>query len=87
MPSKGPDPANRVTYFDRPGVTFQEQAMKEKDQIVNNWLPRYTGVPLEDFGEHILLTNFGGYLGHFSKLTGAPVIGIDRPMPSCPCRS
>lgn len=56
--------------------------MKEKDQIVENWLPRYTGVPLEAFGEHLLLTNFGGYLAHFSKLTGAEVIGIDRPMPS-----
>ena len=40
--------------------------MKDKDQIVDNWLPRYTGVPLDGFGEHILLTNFGGYLGHFA---------------------
>ena len=36
--------------------------MKDKEQIVDNWLPRYTGVPLDQFGEHILLTNFGGYL-------------------------
>ena len=56
--------------------------MKEKEQIVDNWLPRYTGVPLDGFGEHILLTNFGGYLGHFSRLTGAEVVGMDRPMPS-----
>src|SRR3546814_20302921 len=56
--------------------------MKEKEQIVENWLPRYTGVPLAGFGEHILLTNFGGYLGHFAKLTGAPIVGADRPMPS-----
>ena len=55
--------------------------MKEKSQIVENWLPRYTGVPLEEFGQHILLTNFGGYLGHFSRLTGAPIVGADRPMP------
>jgi AMP nucleosidase len=52
--------------------------MKEKEQIVDNWLPRYTGVPLDGFGEHVLLTNFGGYLGHFSRLTGAPVVGLDR---------
>ena len=58
------------------------EAMKDKDQIVNNWLPRYTGVPLDGFGEHILLTNFGGYLGHFSRLTGAEIVGMDRPMPS-----
>ena len=31
--------------------------MKEKEQIVENWLPRYTGVPLDQFGEHVLLTN------------------------------
>ena len=56
--------------------------MKEKTEIVDNWLPRYTGVPLDQFGEHILLTNFGGYLHAFSQLTGAPVIGLDRPMAS-----
>src|SRR6476659_3284254 len=56
--------------------------MKDKPQIVENWLPRYTGVPLDGFGEHILLTNFGGYLGHFARLTGAEVVGMDRPMPS-----
>ena len=46
--------------------------MKDKTEIVDNWLPRYTGVPLDQFGEHILLTNFGGYLNAFSQLTGAP---------------
>ena len=56
--------------------------MKSKQEIVSNWLPRYTGVALEDFGKHILLTNFGGYLDTFSKLTGAPIVGRDRPMPS-----
>src|SRR3546814_12139458 len=56
--------------------------MKEKEQIVENWLPRYTGVPLEQFGEHILLTNFGGYLDHFARLAGAQIVGADRPMPS-----
>ncbi|RYZ73675.1 MAG: AMP nucleosidase [Lysobacteraceae bacterium] len=56
--------------------------MKEKNEIVDNWLPRYTGVPLDQFGEHILLTNFGGYLNAFSQLTGAPIVGLDRPMAS-----
>ena len=56
--------------------------MKDKNEIVDNWLPRYTGVPLDQFGEHILLTNFGGYLHAFSALTGAPVVGLDRPMAS-----
>jgi AMP nucleosidase len=56
--------------------------MKNKNEIVSNWLPRYTGVALEDFGQHVLLTNFGGYLDVFAKLTGAQVVGRDRPMPS-----
>src|SRR3546814_15536128 len=55
-------------------------AMKEKEQIVENWMPRYTGVPLDGFGKHILLTNFGGSLGHFSLLSGAEFLGADRPM-------
>ncbi len=56
--------------------------MKNKNEIVSNWLPRYTGVALEDFGQHVLLTNFGGYLDVFARLTGAEVVGRDRPMPS-----
>src|SRR3546814_13018487 len=39
------------------GLAYNRR-MKEKEQIVENWLPRYTGVPLDQFGEHILLTNF-----------------------------
>ena len=56
--------------------------MKDKPQIVKDWLPRYTGVPLDQFGEYILLTNFTSYLGHFARLTGADVVGPDRPMPT-----
>lgn len=58
------------------------RTMKNKQEIVENWLPRYTGVPLDQFGQHILLTNFAGYLHTFSHLTGAPVQGMDRPMAS-----
>jgi AMP nucleosidase len=56
--------------------------MKNKEDIVNNWLPRYTGIPVEEFPPHILLTNFGGYLDTFCRLTGAKVRGLDRPMAS-----
>ena len=56
--------------------------MKDKSEIVSNWLPRYTGLALDQFGQHILLTNFGGYLNTFSRLTGAEIVGLDRPMPS-----
>ncbi len=56
--------------------------MKSKEEIVKNWLPRYTGVALEDFGDYILLTNFGNYVHMFAQQYGVPVNGLDRPMPS-----
>lgn len=56
--------------------------MKTKKEIVDNWLPRYTGTALKDFGDYILLTNFGNYLDIFAGLTGASVVGRDRSMPN-----
>lgn len=47
--------------------------MRSKKEIVDNWLPRYTGLPLEGFKRHILLTNFDNYLDIFCNLTGATV--------------
>ena len=35
-------------------------------KIAKNWLPRYTGMPLDLFGEYILLTNFKYYLTNFA---------------------
>ncbi len=54
--------------------------MKTKDEIVQNWLPRYTGQSLDKFGKYILLTNFSHYLTLFSKWHDAPIVGADRPM-------
>ena len=56
--------------------------MKNKKEIVDNWLPRYTGRALEDFGKYILLTNFQKYVTLFSEMYNEPVIGSDKPMPS-----
>ena len=56
--------------------------MKEKHEIVSNWLPRYTGTELKDFGAYILLTNFGGYLELFAQMTGAEIKGRDKAMPN-----
>ncbi len=56
--------------------------MKSKEEIVNNWLPRYTGVALEDFGEYILLVNFSNYVHEFAKINGVEVKGLDKPMSS-----
>lgn len=55
--------------------------MQQKRDIVRDWLPRYTGEKLENFGEYILLTNFIGYVETFCKLTGAHIVERGRPMP------
>ncbi|MBS1524383.1 MAG: AMP nucleosidase [Bacteroidetes bacterium] len=58
-------------------------SLKSKQAIVANWLPRYTGRPIEEFTEYIILTNFSKYLQLFSIWHGnAPIIGLDRPMQS-----
>ncbi len=56
--------------------------MKNKKEIVDNWLPRYTGRELGDFGSYILLTNFQKYVSLFADMHKVPVFGLDKPMPS-----
>jgi AMP nucleosidase len=57
--------------------------LKTKEGIVTNWLPRYTGRPLADFGQYIILTNFSKYIQLFSQWNdNAPILGIDKPMQS-----
>jgi AMP nucleosidase len=53
--------------------------MKTKLEIVENWLPRYTGLPLKDFGKYILICNFSNYLQTFAEMHGVNVVGIDKP--------
>ncbi len=55
--------------------------MKTKQEIVTNWLPRYTGNPIDNFTEHILLTNFSNYLDLFAEWNNVSIIGHDHPMP------
>lgn len=56
--------------------------MNTKKQIVKDWLPRYTGMQLEDFGAFILLTNFQKYIDEFAKINKVNVVGEDKNMPS-----
>ena len=56
--------------------------MKTKEEIVQNWLPRYTGRPLNEFTKHILLTNFQGYVENFAEKFGVPVVGENATMPN-----
>ena len=54
--------------------------MKTKKEIVENWLPRYTGVALEDFGEYILLVNFSLYVELFAEWNKVEIKGQNRSM-------
>jgi AMP nucleosidase len=55
--------------------------MTNKEEIVANWLPRYTGNALNKFGKYILLTNFSNYVRLFAEWHNVPIIGQDKPMP------
>jgi AMP nucleosidase len=57
--------------------------MKTKREIAQNWLPRYTGMPLELFEKHIILVNFSKYVKMFSEHHGAPIYGLDKEMQAC----
>jgi AMP nucleosidase len=54
--------------------------MESKTDIVQNWLPRYTGTELDGFGQYILLTNFDNYVEKFAERMGVDVRGRDKAM-------
>ena len=53
--------------------------MNTKQEIVNNWLPRYTGEELKNFGKYILLTNFSNYVHLFAAWNKVKVMGKQNP--------
>ncbi len=55
---------------------------KTKEEIVQDWLPRYTGRKLEEFPPYILLTNFDKYVAIFAEKFGVPVMGEEHAMQS-----
>ncbi len=60
-----------------------KSGLKTKEAIVANWLPRYTGRPLDDFKGYVILTNFSKYIQLFSEWhDNAPIMGLDKPMQS-----
>ena len=67
------------------GGPQKEQAtlMKTKEDIVKDWLPRYTGMPLEKFEKHVLICNFSKYVRAFAKHNNAEIFGEDREMQAC----
>lgn len=56
--------------------------MKTKAEICADWLPRYTGTPVDGFADYILLTNFQSYVSLFAERFGVEVRGLDRAMPN-----
>jgi AMP nucleosidase len=56
--------------------------VKTKPEIVQDWLPRYTGRPLDEFGKYILLSNFVNYVDMFADRFGVEVAGRVLPMQS-----
>jgi AMP nucleosidase len=74
----------KVHYFIEIEVVYSFNTtihMKTKNEIVQNWLPRYTSTPIEEFSEHILLVNFNQYLDMFSEWNNnAPIRGTDKAM-------
>jgi AMP nucleosidase len=54
--------------------------MVTKEQIARDWLTRYTGMPLDKFGDWVLLTNFRDYITRFAEQFSCKVYGEDRAM-------
>ncbi len=61
---------------------IKTDCMKTKQEIVDNWLPRYTGKNIEEIGKYILLTNFTYYVERFSQKFNVPIEGADKNMPN-----
>src|SRR3954447_9248437 len=53
--------------------------MKTKTEIVSDWLPRYTGEELRNFGKYILLTNFRNYIQLFAEWHNIKIANTDTP--------
>jgi len=56
--------------------------IKTKKEIVENWLPRYTKRPLNEFTDFILLTNFYNYVEMFALWNNVEVVGREGNMPN-----
>jgi len=54
--------------------------MIDRIEIARNWLPRYTGMPLDRFGDYILLTNFQNYVARFAEKFGCEICGEGKAM-------
>jgi len=56
--------------------------MITKNDIVKDWLPRYTGEALKNFGKYILLTNFRDYIQLFAEWNNVKIANVNTPFHS-----
>lgn len=61
-------------------IASENRCMETKEEIVKNWLPRYTGTSLDQFGSYILLTNFDNYVAKFAEWHDVEIIGKEKAM-------
>jgi len=54
--------------------------MNTKLEIAKNWLPRYTGTQIDEFGDFLLITNFNNYVTKFAERFNCNIQGEGRPM-------
>ena len=54
--------------------------MVTKLELAREWLPRYTGMAIDDFGDYVLLTNFETYFTRFVTKFDCEAFGGGRPM-------
>ena len=54
--------------------------MISKLDIAKNWLPRYSGTTIDEFGDYMLITNFQNYVTKFSNKFNCEIKGLDKPM-------
>lgn len=54
--------------------------MITKLDLAKDWLPRYTGMQLRQFGRYVLLTNFYSYVERFAEKFDCETFGNNRPM-------
>lgn len=70
----------KIAIFNSVNLFWISCIMRDRLEIAKNWLPRYTGMPLDNFGEYVLLTNFQDYVERFAQKFNCEVYGEGRPM-------
>jgi len=67
-------------FYRNPKQNKKDKFMKTKYDIAKNWLPRYTGTEIDEFGDYILITNFKSYVEKFADRFNCNIRGENNPM-------